>query len=572
MEKNLYVGFLTICVLTSLNVFSTAVFADTFDDDFIKSKTLETSVDLKNKPIKTPIQKQDSVFSESQKSKESSESLAKKDIQKKVENSAKSREQKFLKDLSSAPAAKKAESKAPIKQEVSSFSHQDELKVPVEQTSSSVEITKPIVPPKSVYDEIDLEHTITKPVKTPQNNIFIVGLMSIVFASFLAFLFINFFKVKKDLERQRKMFHREIDPSKIKKGFFSADYDLRNSKDDGIEIIKTNSSSKASKEIDQEESFSFDDSPPLHEEPKDELSGQLKEINQVFKESSLDSSQVLSENEKKSSLQESYEELSNQEAQEDALEDDEFAYLKDLNEVFEEAQNPEPHEVLTVEEVFEEPIEQSDPEIEVPIIEEPLVEELLTEADTEAEIETETEEEVIPEFDDEIPVAVYLEEEAQDFVSETEDESSFDEEPIEILSEEQKEPKNIDENPQEPESAFEEVVSEENEQSPSLSVEESKPQEQTYQSEDEDFEIVDEYKIDDNRKILLIKEYGKYSFVSSINSINFKLMNAIENDKIDRVKKIDEKRGDKNVYMLKTEQRRVLFAMNDKEADFIMEL
>lgn len=52
----------------------------------------------------------------------------------------------------------------------------------------------------------------------------------------------------------------------------------------------------------------------------------------------------------------------------------------------------------------------------------------------------------------------------------------------------------------------------------------------------------------------------------------FKLFDMNQPDKINRIKEIDEKQGDKQVYMIKGEQHRILFAMNNKEASFIMEL
>ena len=106
-------------------------------------------------------------------------------------------------------------------------------------------------------------------------------------------------------------------------------------------------------------------------------------------------------------------------------------------------------------------------------------------------------------------------------------------------------------------------------------IEEEKPTEPEKTEEEkalEKFEIVDVCKIDVNKEILLIKEGLRYSFMARVYTEVFKLFDMNQPDKINRIKEIDEKQGDKQVYMIKGEQHRILFAMNDKEADFIMEL
>ena len=105
--------------------------------------------------------------------------------------------------------------------------------------------------------------------------------------------------------------------------------------------------------------------------------------------------------------------------------------------------------------------------------------------------------------------------------------------------------------------------------------EEEKPSEPEKTEEEkalEKFDIVDVCKIDDNKEILLIKEGFRYSFMARVYTEVFKLFDMNQPDKINRIKEIDEKQGDKQVYMIKGEQHRILFAMNDKEASFIMEL
>ena len=105
--------------------------------------------------------------------------------------------------------------------------------------------------------------------------------------------------------------------------------------------------------------------------------------------------------------------------------------------------------------------------------------------------------------------------------------------------------------------------------------EEEKPSESEKTEEEkalEKFDIVDVCKIDDNKEILLIKEGFRYSFMARVYTEVFKLFDMNQPDKINRIKEIDEKQGDKQVYMIKGEQYRILFAMNDKEASFIMEL
>ncbi len=93
----------------------------------------------------------------------------------------------------------------------------------------------------------------------------------------------------------------------------------------------------------------------------------------------------------------------------------------------------------------------------------------------------------------------------------------------------------------------------------------------SYSTPDE-LDVVDGYKINENKTVYVIKNQQNYSLVSYINSQIFNLLNLDIPERISKVKELDEKRNDKQVYMLKTENRRALIAMSEEEAEFIMEL
>ena len=603
-------------------IFCCPVFSDTFDDEFIKNKKLETSIDLKNGTESkiVPSESQDNV-----------NNTTTNDVVS-VENNP-----------TSLPPVVGDEKTTRTNQESGqddSFSGNDGVPKPLYNDK------KQALKPDDFYDNFVLDTTSTKLPKGNQNNIFLLGLVSIVVVITSIFLLVNFVRAQKDLNKQRELFHKNFDPLNVRQGFFSADYDIRNAKTDGIEIVKSthqtpsDNENNLSEEIveqaeelqpvassaevvssSQEASVEEKFEQPVH----DELSYQLQEANKVFEEN-LEGDVALDVKQ-------------SEENKEDVLSDDELDFIDAINNSdsddslqtkdepsFEDAEKQEefnqgttsdvaedvsPAQDVVNEDTFEdilvdsaEPsIQLEQPEDSIPQSdeEEPLPSDIFVE-DVPSVVVENPQENIIPEEDvvEEVPEVlpdeevVFIQEEVEPSAEEkvVSFEPSMEEEkviPIQdvVFEQEVSQPfvEDIQQSEVEDKSPEEVVVQPEvQEHEPSQTVdipvaakeiEEEKPTEPEKTEEEkalEKFEIVDVCKIDVNKEILLIKEGLRYSFMARVYTEVFKLFDMNQPDKINRIKEIDEKQGDKQVYMIKGEQHRILFAMNDKEADFIMEL
>ena len=607
-------------------IFCCPVFSDTFDDEFIKNKKLETSIDLKN-GTESKI-----VPSESQ---DNDNNTTTNDVVS-VENNP-----------TSLPPVVGDEKTTRTNQESGqedSFSGNDGVPKPLYNDK------KQALKPDDFYDNFVLDTTSTKLPKGNQNNIFLLGLVSIVVVITSIFLLVNFVRAQKDLNKQRELFHKNFDPLNVRQGFFSADYDIRNAKTDGIEIVKSthqtpsDNENNLSEEIveqaeelqpvassaevvssSQEASVEEKFEQPVH----DELSYQLQEANKVFEEN-LEGDVALDVKQ-------------SEENKEDVLSDDDLDFIDAINNSdsddslqtkdepsFEEAEKQEEfnqditsdvvedshpvqsaveEDALYVEEkdILVEPavssmqVEQPEDSIPQSDEEEPLPSDIFVE-DVPSVVVENPQENIIPEEDvvEEVPEVlpdeevVFIQEEVEPSAEEkvVSFEPSMEEEkviPIQdvVFEQEVSQPfvEDIQQSEVEDKSPEKVVVQPEvQEHEPSQTVdipvaakeiEEEKPTEPEKTEEEkalEKFEIVDVCKIDVNKEILLIKEGLRYSFMARVYTEVFKLFDMNQPDKINRIKEIDEKQGDKQVYMIKGEQHRILFAMNDKEADFIMEL
>ena len=603
-------------------IFCCPVFSDTFDDEFIKNKKLETSIDLKNgteSNIMPP---------------ESQE----KDNNDVTTNDAASVENNPTSLPPVVGDEKTAQANTGSEQE-DSLSGDDGVPKPLYNDK------KQALKPDDFYDNFVLDTTSTKLPKGNQNNIFLLGLVSIVVVITSIFLLVNFVRAQKDLNKQRELFHKNFDPLNVRQGFFSADYDIRNAKTDGIEIVKSthqtpsDNENNLSEEIveqaeelqpvassaevvssSQEASVEEKFEQPVH----DELSYQLQEANKVFEEN-LEGDVALDVKQ-------------SEENKEDVLSDDDLDFIDAINNSdsddslqtkdepsFEEAEKQEefnqgtsdvaedvsPAQDVVNEDTFEDilvdsaesSIQLEQPEDSIPQSdeEEPLPSDIFVE-DVPSVVVENPQENIIPEEDvvEEVPEVlpdeevVFIQEEVEPPVEEeiTSSEPQQDEEDIipvqNVVFEQEVSQPSIEDIKQaavEDKSPEKVVVQPEvQEHDPSKTVdipvvskeaEEEKPSEPEKTEEEkalEKFEIVDVCKIDDNKEILLIKEGLRYSFMARVYTEVFKLFDMNQPDKINRIKEIDEKQGDKQVYMIKGEQHRILFAMNDKEADFIMEL
>ena len=603
-------------------IFCCPVFSDTFDDEFIKNKKLETSIDLKNgteSNIMPP---------------ESQE----KDNNDVTTNDAASVENNPTSLPPVVGDEKTAQANTGSEQE-DSLSGDDGVPKPLYNDK------KQALKPDDFYDNFVLDTTSTKLPKGNQNNIFLLGLVSIVVVITSIFLLVNFVRAQKDLNKQRELFHKNFDPLNVRQGFFSADYDIRNAKTDGIEIVKSTNQTPSDNENNlseeiveqaeelqpvassaevvsssQEASVEEKFEQPVH----DELSYQLQEANKVFEEN-LEGDVALDVKQ-------------SEENKEDVLSDDDLDFIDAINNSdsddslqtkdepsFEEAEKQEefnqgtsdvaedvsPAQDVVNEDTFEDilvdsaesSIQLEQPEDSIPQSdeEEPLPSDIFVE-DVPSVVVENPQENIIPEEDvvEEVPEVlpdeevVFIQEEVEPPVEEeiTSSEPQQDEEDIipvqNVVFEQEVSQPSIEDIKQaavEDKSPEKVVVQPEvQEHDPSKTVdipvvskeaEEEKPSEPEKTEEEkalEKFEIVDVCKIDDNKEILLIKEGLRYSFMARVYTEVFKLFDMNQPDKINRIKEIDEKQGDKQVYMIKGEQHRILFAMNDKEADFIMEL
>lgn len=623
MRKVLYIRFIIILyIFAGMFIFCAPVLSDTFDDEFIKNKKLETSIDLKNGTESNIIPP------------ESQE----KDNNDVTTNDAASVENNPTSLPPVVGDEKTAQANTGSEQE-DSLSGDDGVPKPLYNDK------KQALKPDNFYDNFVLGTTSTKLPKGNQNNIFLLGLVSIVVVITSIFLLVNFIRAQKDLNKQRELFHKNFDPLNIRQGFFSADYDIRNAKTDGIEIVKSTQAPSdnennlsedmvepaeelmpvtasaevvpSSQEVSVKEEFVGQ---PAH----DELSYQLKEANKVFEEN-LEGElpeAVSQQNENKEDVL-SDDELDfidaiNNSDSEDSLqakdepsfeeEDKQEEFTHDITSDVVEDSQPEQSAVEedTFTDIFvdsaassmqveqpEDSIPQSDEEEPLPsdifvedipsvVVENPQ-EEIITEDEAVEEVP-----EVLP--DEEV---VFIQEEVEPPVEEAVSlETQQDEEDIipvqNVVFEQEVSQPSIEDIKQaavedkSPEKVVEQSEVREHEPSTTVDIpveateaEEEKPSEPEKTEEEkalEKFDIVDVCKIDDNKEILLIKEGFRYSFMARVYTEVFKLFDMNQPDKINRIKEIDEKQGDKQVYMIKGEQHRILFAMNDKEASFIMEL
>lgn len=608
-------------------IFCCPVFSDTFDDEFIKNKKLETSIDLKN-GTESKI-----VPSESQ---DNDNNTTTNDVVS-VENNP-----------TSLPPVVGDEKTTQTNQESGqddSFSGNDGVPKPLYNDK------KQALKPDDFYDNFVLDTTSTKLPKGNQNNIFLLGLVSIVVVITSIFLLVNFVRAQKDLNKQRELFHKNFDPLNVRQGFFSADYDIRNAKTDGIEIVKSTHQTPSDNEnnlseeiVEQAEELqpvassaevvsSFQEASveekfeqPVH----DELSYQLQEANRVFEENlegdvaldvkqseenkedvlsddDLDFIDAINNSDSEDSLQ-TKEELSfeeEDEKQEEFNQDITSDVVEDSHPVQsaveEDALYVEEKDILVEPAVSSMQVEQPEDSIPQSDEEEPLPSDIFVEDIPSVVVENPqeeiiTEDEVVEEVPEVLPdeEVVFIQEEVEPPVEEeiTSSEPQQDEEdiiPVQnvVFEQEVSQPfvEDIQQSEVEDKSPEKVVVQPEvQEHEPSQTVdipvaakeiEEEKPTEPEKTEEEkalEKFEIVDVCKIDVNKEILLIKEGLRYSFMARVYTEVFKLFDMNQPDKINRIKEIDEKQGDKQVYMIKGEQHRILFAMNDKEADFIMEL
>ena len=608
-------------------IFCAPVLSDTFDDEFIKNKKLETSIDLKNGTESNimPPESQD------------------KDNNDVTTNDAASVENNPTSLPPVVGDEKTAQANTGSEQE-DSLSGDDGVPKPLYNDK------KQALKPDNFYDNFVLGTTSTKLPKGNQNNIFLLGLVSIVVVITSIFLLVNFIRAQKDLNKQRELFHKNFDPLNVRQGFFSADYDIRNAKTDGIEIVKSthqtpsDNENNLSEEIveqaeelqpvassaevvssSQEASVEEKFEQPVH----DELSYQLQEANKVFEENlegdvALDVKQseenkedVLSDDEldfidainnsdSEDSLQ-TKEELSfeeEDEKQEEFNQDITSDVVEDSHPVRsaveEDALYVEEKDILVEPAVSSMQVEQPEDSIPQSDEEEPLPSDIFVEDIPSVVVENPqeeiiTEDEVVEEVPEVLPdeEVVFIQEEVEPPVEEAVSlETQQDEEDIipvqNVVFEQEVSQPSIEDIKQavvedkSPEKVVEQSEVQEHEPSTTVDIpvsakeaEEEKPSEPEKTEEEkalEKFDIVDVCKIDDNKEILLIKEGFRYSFMARVYTEVFKLFDMNQPDKINRIKEIDEKQGDKQVYMIKGEQHRILFAMNDKEASFIMEL
>ena len=607
-------------------IFCCPVFSDTFDDEFIKNKKLETSIDLKNGTESkiVPSESQDNV-----------NNTTTNDVVS-VENNP-----------TSLPPVVGDEKTTRTNQESGqddSFSGNDGVPKPLYNDK------KQALKPDNFYDNFVLDTTSTKLPKGNQNNIFLLGLVSIVVVITSIFLLVNFIRAQKDLNKQRELFHKNFDPLNIRQGFFSADYDIRNAKTDGIEIVKSTQAPSdnennlsedmvepaeelmpvtasaevvpSSQEVSVKEEF-------VEQPAHDELSYQLKEANKVFEENlegelpeavsqqnenkedvlsddELDFIDAINNSDSEDSLQ-TKEELSFEE-EDEKQEEFNQDITSDVVEDSHPAQSAVEEDALYVEEkdILVEPaassmqVEQPEDSIPQSDEEEPLPSDIFVEDIPSVVVENPqeeiiTEDEVVEEVPEVLPdeEVVFIQEEVEPPVEEAVSlETQQDEEDIipvqNVVFEQEVSQPSIEDIKQavvedkSPEKVVVQPEVQEHEPSQTVDIpvaakeiEEEKPTEPEKTEEEkalEKFEIVDVCKIDDNKEILLIKEGLRYSFMARVYTEVFKLFDMNQPDKINRIKEIDEKQGDKQVYMIKGEQHRILFAMNDKEASFIMEL
>ena len=628
MRKVLYIRFIIILyIFAGMFIFCAPVLSDTFDDEFIKNKKLETSIDLKNgteSNIMPP---------------ESQE----KDNNDVTTNDAASVENNPTSLPPVVGDEKTAQANTGSEQE-DSLSGDDGVPKPLYNDK------KQALKPDNFYDNFVLGTTSTKLPKGNQNNIFLLGLVSIVVVITSIFLLVNFIRAQKDLNKQRELFHKNFDPLNIRQGFFSADYDIRNAKTDGIEIVKSTQAPSdnennlsedmvepaeelmpvtasaevvpSSQEVSVKEEFVGQ---PAH----DELSYQLKEANKVFEENlegelpeavsqqnenkedvlsddELDFIDAINNSDSEDSLQ-TKEELSfeeedekqegfNQDITSDVVEDSHPVQSA----VEEDALYVEEKDILVEPAVSSMQVEQPEDSIPQSDEEEPLPSDIFVEDIPSVVVENPqeeiiTEDEVVEEVPEVLPdeEVVFIQEEVEPPVEEAVSlETQQDEEDIipvqNVVFEQEVSQPSIEDIKQaavedkSPEKVIEQSEVQEHEPSTTVDIpvsakeaEEEKPSEPEKTEEEkalEKFDIVDVCKIDDNKEILLIKEGFRYSFMARVYTEVFKLFDMNQPDKINRIKEIDEKQGDKQVYMIKGEQHRILFAMNDKEASFIMEL
>lgn len=605
-------------------IFCAPVLSDTFDDEFIKNKKLETSIDLKNgteSNIMPP---------------ESQE----KDNNDVTTNDAASVENNPTSLPPVVGDEKTAQANTGSEQE-DSLSGDDGVPKPLYNDK------KQALKPDNFYDNFVLGTTSTKLPKGNQNNIFLLGLVSIVVVITSIFLLVNFIRAQKDLNKQRELFHKNFDPLNIRQGFFSADYDIRNAKTDGIEIVKSTQAPSdnennlsedmvepaeelmpvtasaevvpSSQEVSVKEEFVGQ---PAH----DELSYQLKEANKVFEENlegelpeavsqqdenkedvlsddELDFIDAINNSDSDDSLQ-TKEELSfeeEDEKQEEFNQDITSDVVEDSHPVQSAVEEDTFTDIFVDSAASSMQVEQPEVSIQQSDDEEPLPPDIFVE-DIPSVVVENPQEEIIPEEEvvEEVPEVlpdedvVFIQEEVEPPVEEeiTSSEPQQDEEDIipvqNVVFEQEVSQPSIEDIKQaavedkSPEKVVEQSEVQEHEPSTTVDIpvsateaEEEKPSEPEKTEEEkalEKFDIVDVCKIDDNKEILLIKEGFRYSFMARVYTEVFKLFDMNQPDKINRIKEIDEKQGDKQVYMIKGEQHRILFAMNDKEASFIMEL
>ena len=625
MRKVLYIRFIIILyIFAGMFIFCAPVLSDTFDDEFIKNKKLETSIDLKNGTESNimPPESQD------------------KDNDDVTTNDAASVENNPTSLPPVVGDEKTAQANTGSEQE-DSLSGDDGVPKPLYNDK------KQALKPDNFYDNFVLGTTSTKLPKGNQNNIFLLGLVSIVVVITSIFLLVNFIRAQKDLNKQRELFHKNFDPLNIRQGFFSADYDIRNAKTDGIEIVKSTQAPSdnennlsedmvepaeelmpvtasaevvpSSQEVSVKEEF-------VEQPAHDELSYQLKEANKVFEENlegelpeavsqqdenkedvlsddELDFIDAINNSDSEDSLQ-TKEELSfeeedekqegfNQDITSDVVEDShpvQSAVEEDtFTDIFVDSSASSMQD-----EQHEDSIPQSDDE--EPLPPDIFVEDIPSVVVENPQEEIITEDEVVEEVPEVLPdeEVVFIQEEVEPPVEEeiTSSEPQQDEEDIipvqNVVFEQEVSQPSIEDIKQaavedkSPEKVVEQSEVREHEPSTTVDIpvsakeaEEEKPSEPEKTEEEkalEKFDIVDVCKIDDNKEILLIKEGFRYSFMARVYTEVFKLFDMNQPDKINRIKEIDEKQGDKQVYMIKGEQHRILFAMNDKEASFIMEL
>lgn len=605
MRKVLYIRFVILLyIFLGMFVFCCPVFSDTFDDDFIKNKKLETSIDLKSGS------ELNNTIPEKQ---ESSDNVTDKVVS--VEANSKSL--------------------PPVSDDNKSMqtNTQDSF---VDNPTQNNGVPKPlyndkkqVLQPDDFYDNLVLDTTSTKLPRGNQNNLFLLGLVSIVVVITSIFLLVNFLRTQKDLDKQREFFHKNFDPLNVRQGFFSADYDLRNTKTDGIEIVKNQTSEDIHSSSDNDnigeltEKYDSIDSEQENIESnqivesssevavseefinpvQDELSYQLKEANKVFEENIIP--EVVGD-------------ASNKVETPDSFSDCDLDFIDEINsnssnagEIDVDQEELSCCEILSQEDNSADVIGFSSESDDIQTIESEnnlseqendcfdsnnYFESEVFDTNVDTSINKELEENVEEVFDlqqdDEILFAqqepIQTVNDDLSFLAQSDDKIPEDEEifPVQdiVLEQEQSEVIAINENEDE---FFDDISSEKIElqdDGQTQSVDDnsfvSEPKEEKIVEDEkteeqnalEKFEVVDGYKLNENKEVLLIKEGIRYSFMVRIYTEVFKLFDMSQPDKINRVKEIDEKQDDKQVYMIKGDHHRILFAMNDKEANFIMEL